>query len=128
LTPEQQARFRSAPAVNPKAYEAYLKGSFSEFSHTQVSIKRAQSYFEEAIREDPNFALAYAGLAECYLDLGAYRWMPPQDAYRHASEAVRKALELDETLGEAHTSLGYLDWQFSGIGRPLRGRSGAPSI
>jgi serine/threonine protein kinase/Flp pilus assembly protein TadD len=113
LTPEQQARFRSAPAVNPKAYEAYLKGSFSEFSDTQVSIKRAQSYFEEAIREDPNFALAYAGLAECYLDLGAYRWMPPQEAYRHASEAVRKALELDETLGEAHTSLGYLDWQFS---------------
>ena len=79
----------------------------------QVSIKRAQSYFEEAIREDPNFALAYAGLAECYLDLGAYRWMPPQDAYRHGSEAVRKALELDETLGEAHSSLGYLDWQFS---------------
>ena len=113
LTPEQQARFRSAPAVNPKAYEAYLKGSFYEFADTQVSIKRAQSYFEEAIREDPNFALAYAGLAECYLDLGAYRWMPPQDAYRHASEAVHKALELDETLGEAHTSLGYLDWQFS---------------
>jgi TolB-like protein/Tfp pilus assembly protein PilF len=114
LTPEQQARFRSAPAVNPKAYEAYLNGrSISEFADTQMSIKRAQSYFEEAIREDPNFALAYAGLAECYLDLGAFRWMPPQDAYRHASEAVHKALELDETLGEAHSTLGYLDWQFS---------------
>jgi eukaryotic-like serine/threonine-protein kinase len=114
LTPEQQARFRSAPAVNPKAYEAYLKGrSFSEFADTQVSIKRAQSYFEEAIREDPNFALAYAGLAECYLDLGAFRWMPPQDAYRHGSEAVHKALELDDTLGEAHSTLGYLEWQFS---------------
>jgi eukaryotic-like serine/threonine-protein kinase len=113
LTPEQQARFRSAPAVNPKAYEAYLKGSFYEFADTQVSIKRAQSYFEEAIREDPNFALAYAGLAECYLDLGAFRWMPPQDAYRHGSEAVHKALELDDTLGEAHSTLGYLDWQFS---------------
>jgi serine/threonine protein kinase/tetratricopeptide (TPR) repeat protein len=113
LTPEQRARFRSAPTVNPKAYEAYLKGSFDEFADTQVSIKRAQSYFEEAIREDPNFALAYAGLAECYLDLGAFRWMPPQDAYRHGSEAVHKALELDDTLGEAHNTLGYLDWQFS---------------
>ena len=114
LTPEQQARFRSAPAVNPKAYEAYLNGrSIYEYADTQVSIKRAQGYFEEAIREDPNFALAYAGLANCYLDLGAFRWMPPQDAYRHASEAVHKALELDETLGEAHSTLGYLDWQFS---------------
>jgi serine/threonine protein kinase/tetratricopeptide (TPR) repeat protein len=114
LTPEQQARFRSAPAVNPKAYEAYLNGrSIYEYADTQLSIKRAQSYFEEAIREDPNFALAYAGLANCYLDLGAFRWMPPQDAYRHGSEAVHKALELDETLGEAHSTLGYLDWQFS---------------
>jgi serine/threonine protein kinase/tetratricopeptide (TPR) repeat protein len=113
LTPEQQARFRSAPAVNPKAYEAYLKGSFYEFADTQVSIKRAQSYFEEAIREDPNFALGYAGLAECYLDLGAFRWMPPQDAYRHGSEAVHKALELDDTLAQAHSTLGYLDWQYA---------------
>ena len=113
LTPEQQARFRSAPAVNPKAYEAYLKGSFYEFADTQVSIKRAQSYFEEAIREDPNFALAYAGLAECYLDIGAFRWMPPQDAYRHGSEAVHKALELDDTLAQAHSTLGYLDWQYA---------------
>ena len=114
LTPEQQARFRSAPAVNPKAYEAYLNGrSLHEFADTQVSIKRAQSYFEEAIRQDPNFALAYAGLAECYLDLGAFRWMPPQDAYRHSSDVVHKALELDDTLGEAHSTLGYLDWQFS---------------
>jgi serine/threonine protein kinase/tetratricopeptide (TPR) repeat protein len=113
LTPEQQARFRSAPAVNPKAYEAYLNGRSFEYANTQVSIKRAQSYFEEAIREDPNFALAYAGLAECYLDLGAFRWMSPQDAYRHGSEAVHKALKLDDTLGEAHSTLGYLDWQFS---------------
>jgi len=114
LTPEQQARFRSAPAINPKAYEAYLNGrSIYEYADTQLSIKRAQSYFEEAIREDPNFALAYAGLANCYLDLGAFRWMSPQEAYRHGSEAVHKALELDETLGEAHSTLGYLDWQFS---------------
>jgi eukaryotic-like serine/threonine-protein kinase len=112
LTPEQQARFRSAPAVNPNAYEAYLKGTFTRPVGTQVAIKQAQSYFEEAVREDPNFALAYAGLADCYLDLGAYRLLPPREAYRHGGEAIHKALELDETLGEAHSSLGYLDWQY----------------
>jgi Tfp pilus assembly protein PilF len=57
-------------------------------------------------------ALAYVGLAQCYLDVDGLRWMPPQDAYRHGSEAVHKALELDDTLYEAHSTLGYLDWQF----------------
>jgi tetratricopeptide (TPR) repeat protein len=113
LTPEQQARFRSAPAVNPSAYEAYLKGSFYRPAGTQAAIKQAQTYFEEAVREDPRFALAYVGLALCYLDLGTYRWIPPQDAHRHGSEAIHKALELDGTLGEAHSTLGYLDWQYS---------------
>jgi len=112
LTPEQQARLRSAPAVNPRAYEAYLKGSFARPAATRVAIKQAQGYFEEAIREDPRLALAYVGLADCYLDLGAYRWMPPQDAHRRGSEAVHKALELDPTLGEAYSALGYLDWQY----------------
>jgi serine/threonine protein kinase/Tfp pilus assembly protein PilF len=112
LTPEQQARFRSAPTVNPKAYEAYLKGRFTRGAGTQAAIKQAQSYFEEAVREDPRFALAYVGLADCYGDLGTYRWIPPQDAYRHASEAVHKALELDGTLPEAHATLGYLNWQY----------------
>ncbi len=113
LTPEQQARLRSAPVVNPRAYEAYLKGSFTRRGGTQAAIKQAQSYFEEAIREDPNFALAYVGLAECYLDFGTYRWLPPKDAYRHGGEAIHKALELDGTLGEAHSTLGYLNWQYS---------------
>jgi len=113
LTPEQRARLRSAPVVNPSAYEAYLKGSFPRPLGTQVAIKQAQSYFEEAVREDPRFALAYVGLADCYLDLGAFRWLPPQDAYRHGSEAIHKALELDATLGEAYSTLGYLDWQYS---------------
>jgi tetratricopeptide (TPR) repeat protein len=113
LTPEQQARLRSAPVINPSAYEAYLKGRFYRPAGTQVAIKQAQGYFEEALREDPKFALAYVGLADCYLDLGTYRWLPPQDAYRHGSEAIHKALQLDETLPEAHSTLGYLNWQYS---------------
>jgi TolB-like protein/DNA-binding winged helix-turn-helix (wHTH) protein/Tfp pilus assembly protein PilF len=111
LTPEQQVRLHSAPVVNPRAYEAYLKGRFY-FDETLAEIKQAQPYFEEAVREDPSFALGYVGLADCYLTLGMNRWMPPQDAYRHASEAVHKGLQLDESLGEAHSSLGVLNWQY----------------
>jgi TolB-like protein/DNA-binding winged helix-turn-helix (wHTH) protein/Tfp pilus assembly protein PilF len=112
VTPDQQVRFHSAPAVNPAAYEAYLKGQFYESDGTQASLTQAQGYFEEAAREDPGFALAYVGLADCYSELGTYRWMPPQDAYRHGSDAVQKALQLDPTVGEAHSTLGYLNWQY----------------
>jgi TolB-like protein/predicted Ser/Thr protein kinase len=114
LTPQQQARLGSAPGVNPGAYEAYLKGRFYETTNfdTEQEIKKTQSYFEEAVQKDPSFALAYIGLADCYRTLGDFRWLPPQDAYRHAKEALRKALELDETLGEGHTTLGWLSWRY----------------
>jgi eukaryotic-like serine/threonine-protein kinase len=113
LTPQLQARLRSAPGVNPEAYEAYLKGRFylSTALRNQVGFKKAQTYFEEAIQKDSSFALAYVGLADCYVSLGSYRWLPPQDAYRHAKEASRKALEIDGTLGEAHNTLGWLSWR-----------------
>jgi len=124
LTPQQQAKLHSAPVVNPAAYEAYLKGRFYLSDGTEADLKEAQRYFEEAAREDPGFALAYVGLADCYSELGTYRWMSPQDAYRHGSQAVHKALQLDETLGEAHSTLGYLNWQYSwdwrGAERELR--------
>jgi eukaryotic-like serine/threonine-protein kinase len=113
LTPQQQARLRSAPAVNPAAYEAYLKGRFyflTMFNSLQ-GIKKAQGYFEEAIQKDSGFALAYVGLADCYWNLGSFRRLPPQDAFRPAKEALLKALELDEGLGEAHSSLGWLSWR-----------------
>jgi TolB-like protein/DNA-binding winged helix-turn-helix (wHTH) protein/Flp pilus assembly protein TadD len=113
LTPEQQAQLRSTPPVNPDAYEAYLKGRFYEGSTgTRAALGQAQGYYEEAIRKDPTFALAYVGLADCYLDLGAYRLVPPEDAYRQGSAAIHKALQLDQALAEAHGSLGYLDWRY----------------
>jgi TolB-like protein/DNA-binding winged helix-turn-helix (wHTH) protein len=112
VTPEQQARLRSAPAVNPQAYEAYLRGSSLLRSDTGSTLRHARAYFEEAVRRDPNFAPAYVGLADCYLELGSYRWIPPQDASRYGSEAIHKALQIDETLGEAHSSLGFLNWQY----------------
>ena len=112
LTPQQQARLGSARAVNPEAYESYLKGqSLLYATVTRDGIKRAQNYFEQAIQKDPNFAQAYVGVADCYLILGEIRWLSPQDAYQHGNEAVRKAIELDSTLGEAHATLGWLSWR-----------------
>jgi TolB-like protein/DNA-binding winged helix-turn-helix (wHTH) protein/Tfp pilus assembly protein PilF len=114
LTPQQQARFRSAPAVNPEAYEAYLRGRFyltNEFTKPQA-LKTAQRYFEESIQKDPGFALAYAGLADSYAYLGLFHGASPEFAYRSAEEALRKALELDDSIGEAHDTLGLLSWRY----------------
>ncbi|WP_263366681.1 protein kinase domain-containing protein [Edaphobacter bradus] len=114
LTRQQQARLGTARQVNAAAYEAYLKGRFQETTSfsTPHTIKDAQRYFEEAIQQDSGFALAYVGLADCYQSLGDFRWVPPQDAYRPAKEALNKALRLDATLGEAHTTLGWLSWRY----------------
>jgi tetratricopeptide (TPR) repeat protein len=71
----------------------------------------AKGYFEESIRKDPGFALAYSGLADSYLYLAIFRQLSPEDAYRPAKEALRKALELDDSIGEAHDTLGVLSWR-----------------
>ncbi len=114
LTPAQKARLQSAPAVDPRAYEAYLRGrSFYRSAGTEATIKQGQAYFQEAVQRDPGFALAYVGLADCYMDLGTYRWVDPHDAYQQGAEAIRKALQLDQRLGEAHSSLGYFNWNYA---------------
>ena len=113
LTPQQQARFRSASSVNPDAYEAYLRGRYylsNQFT-TEQPLNMAKSYFEESIREDPGFALAYSGLADSYVYLAFFRQLSPEGAYKPAKEALRKALELDDSIGEAHDTLGLLSWR-----------------
>jgi tetratricopeptide (TPR) repeat protein len=112
LTPQQRARLGSAVAVNPEAYEAYLKARSFEEEGTYQGITNAEKYFEEAVHADPNFALGYAGLADNFLDLGAFRLVAPQEAYRQGSEAIHKALALDQNLAEAHNALAYLRWQY----------------
>jgi len=111
LTPEQQARLRNAPEVNPEAYEAYLRAiSFDQ--ERRQGIKKAQSYYEYAIQKDPGFASAYVGLASCYRFLGDLRWLSPQEAYPPAKQAIRKALELDEKNCGAHWTLANLSWRY----------------
>jgi TolB-like protein/DNA-binding winged helix-turn-helix (wHTH) protein/Flp pilus assembly protein TadD len=116
LTPQQQAQFRSAPAVNPEAYEAYLRGRYyltNQFTMAQP-LNRAKSYFEESVAKDPKFALAYWGLADSYIYLAFFRQgqLSPDRAYRSAKEALGKALELDNSIGEVHDTLGLLSWRF----------------
>ncbi len=114
LTPTQRAQLRSAHPVNAAAYDDYLRGRLyfvNEFTKP-ASLKRAQSYFEESIQKDPKFALAYAGLADTYVYLAFAGALTRDQGYRSAKEALAKALKLDDSMGEAHDTLGVLSWQF----------------
>jgi TolB-like protein/DNA-binding winged helix-turn-helix (wHTH) protein/Tfp pilus assembly protein PilF len=111
LTPIQQSQ---AHTVNPGAYDAYLRGRLyfvNEFTKPN-SLKKAQAYFEESIQKDPDFALAYAGLADTYVYLAFAGALQKDYAYRSAKEALAKALELDDSIGETHDTLGVLSSEF----------------
>ena len=113
LSPEQKALLNSAHTVNPEAYEAYLRGRYylsNQFT-TGQPLNQAKSYFEESIRKDPGYSLAYSALANTYMYLAFFRQAPPDIAFRSAKEAIAKALELDDTNGEAHDVLGMLSWR-----------------
>jgi len=120
VTPREQAALKSAKIINPKAYEAYLKGRYSWNQRTAEGLKKAVEYFNEAIAKDPNYAAAYSGLADTYALLGDWQYtvMPATEAMPRALSAARKALQLDDSLGEAHASLAFclegFDWDFAG--------------
>ena len=106
---------------NVRAYSLYLKGRFWWNRRTQADIAEGVKYFEQAIAEDPSYALAYTGLADSYaLDLD-YSGAPVKEGMERAKAEARKAIELDETLAEAHTSLGWVtfiyDWDWAGAAR-----------
>lgn len=114
LTPQQTAHLRFAPTVDSAAYEDYLRGRYlytnSYFSAAQM--KAAQNYFQESIGKDPNFAPAYAGLADSYLYLAFDRGITPETAYGSAQPAITKALQLDADVGEAHEALAVMRWRY----------------
>jgi TolB-like protein/Tfp pilus assembly protein PilF len=127
LTTPEQALLSKVRAVDPEAYEAYLKGRFQFNKATAEGIHKARASFEYAIRKDPTFAPAYAGLADTYSWSWAFpgRTLQAPDAlFPKARAAVLKALELDDTLAEAHASLGFIkeryDWDWEGAERAYR--------
>src|SRR5213080_4459925 len=116
LTGSEKTAMSKKPTANPEAYELYLKGRFFWNKRTGADLKRAIDYFNQAIAKDPNYALAYAGLADSYTLLSVFGAASPQDSIPQARVAVKKALELDNTLAEAHASSGRIlsgyDYEF----------------
>jgi TolB-like protein/DNA-binding winged helix-turn-helix (wHTH) protein/Tfp pilus assembly protein PilF len=118
LTPQEQLGLRNAKAVNPEAYEAYLKGRYFWNKRTGEGLKKAIEYFDEATQKDPSYGQAYAGLADSYALLGNsdFAILSPREAYPKAKAAATRALELDSSLGEAHASLafclGLFEWNW----------------
>jgi TolB-like protein/DNA-binding winged helix-turn-helix (wHTH) protein/Tfp pilus assembly protein PilF len=112
-SPRPKAPLRSPPSVNPEAYEAYLRGlPYLTVDHSAArDLETARRYFEESVQKDPGFALAHVRLADTYVYLGFFRQLSPERAYRSAKEALRKALELDDGIGEAHATLATLSWR-----------------
>jgi tetratricopeptide (TPR) repeat protein len=120
LTPEDQERLARNPAVAPEGYENYLKGRYYWNKRSDENLNRAIGYFERATQQDPGYALAYAGLADCYAIISAeiFGTMPATEAAPKAKAAALKALAIDPTLSEAETSLATVkfnyDWDWNG--------------
>lgn len=108
LDPASRQRLAVAPPLDPQAHEDYLRGRYYWSRRTAADMNAAIRHFEQAIALDPNYARAYAGLADSYAMLAAYRLAPPDEVIPKARAAALKALELDEQLPEAHTSLAVI--------------------
>jgi serine/threonine-protein kinase len=121
VTQQERARLTHAPPVIPAAYEAYLKGRYHWHQGTEHDWQQARQYFEQAAQIDPNYASAYAGLADYYWSTDA---LPPRVAMPKAKQYALEALEIDPTLAEAHTSLGAVrflaDWNWPEAERDFR--------
>jgi eukaryotic-like serine/threonine-protein kinase len=121
LTPKEQERLASSRQVNSQAHEAYLKGRYHFNQGTEAHFHEATKYFEEAVRIDPNYALAYAGLADCYW---ATDELSPRVAMPKARDYVLKALAIDDGLAEAHATLAtikfYADWDWPGADQEFK--------
>ncbi len=108
LSGSEKALMTKTPTVNKEAYELYLKGRFFWNKRTADDLRRSIEYFNEAIAKDPDYALAYSGLADSYLLLSVYGAASPRDSIPQAKAAAKKALALDNTLPEAHASWGRI--------------------
>ena len=126
LSPQEQAALKHGNVVDPQAYEAYLKGRYFWNKRTGNDFEKAVEYFGQAIERDPNYAQAYSGLADTYALLGDWEYgvLAPREAFPRAKAAAIKALQLDDTLGEAHTSLAFcldgFDWDLQSADREFR--------
>jgi serine/threonine-protein kinase len=126
LSSEERKQLARRPTDNVEAYHAYLKGRYCWNKRTDEDVKKAIDYFQTAIDADPAYALAYVGLADSYQVLGSFgiATVAPKDAFPKAREALIRALEIDDTLAEAHASLAYClglyDWNWPAAEREFK--------
>lgn len=121
LSKKQKSLLSRRHTRNTEAYQHYLKGRYYWNKRTEESLKKGIEEFHQAITVDPNYALAYAGLADSYIILSGYGSMMPEEVFPTAKAAAMKALRLDEALAEAHTSLAgvraWYEWDWEGAER-----------
>jgi TolB-like protein/DNA-binding winged helix-turn-helix (wHTH) protein len=116
LTGAEQRQLAKRQTENIDAYQAYTNGRYFWNKRSPADLKKSLGFFEQAVKLDPNYALAHTGIADCYQLFAEYRLMPATEGFAKARNAATKALEIDETLAEAHTSLAYTlafyDWNW----------------
>ena len=123
LSEDEQKRLTKRYTENTEAYQLYLKGRFDWNKYTEEGFMKSIEFFKQALEKDPNYALAYSGLADSYSLLGEASFLPPKESFQNARIYAEKALKLDEALSEAHLSLGivklFYNWDVPGAAREL---------
>jgi tetratricopeptide (TPR) repeat protein len=124
LSGEEEKRLTKRYTENARAYQLYLKGRYHWNKRDKPAAEKGIEYFQRAIDVDPNYALAHAGLADSYIVLGFHALLPPGEAMPKARQAAKRALEIDDSLAEAHISLAYVtaiyEWDWAGAEREYR--------
>jgi serine/threonine protein kinase/Tfp pilus assembly protein PilF len=117
LLKEEKAKLVKRYTDDLEAYNLYLKGRYFWYRRYEGGLQKAVECFQQAIDQDPLYALAYAGIADCYNQFGLWGFLHPKEAYPKAKVACTKALEIDDTLAEAYASLGWIemfyDWDWA---------------
>ena len=112
LTGSEKDAMSKKPTANPEAYELYLKGRFFWNKRTSIDLPKSAEFYNQAIAKDPNYALAYAGLADCYVLYPDYGVGAPAESYAKAKEMAMKAISLEPTLASPHAALGVIYTNF----------------
>jgi len=124
LTPEEKELIEKTPTKDPEAYNSYLQGRFFWNKRTKEGLRKSLEYFEKSIAEDPDYALAYAGLADSYCILAWWGWYPRVEGYARAKKFALSALDIDENLSEAHAILGDVlcwgEWKWEEASKELK--------
>ena len=113
LSSAEVRRMSRQPTESPAAYDAYLKGRYFWNERTTNAVYRGLKYFRQAIQLDPHYADAYEGVADSYAILGLFASIPPNQAFPIARQAALKALSMDDSLADAHATLGLIDFYYN---------------